>query len=308
MNNSIKPQNEWGAYRLGNHAAVRGRIGWKGLKSEEYTEDGPFLIAGNHIVGQRIHWSLCQHISHFRYDESPLIKLQDNDIIISKDGTIGRVALIEQLPGDSTINSTMMLIRINNHVDLDPKFIFYTLQGGEFQKLVAERVSGSGVPHLFQADMKELKVSAPKIREQRKIAKILTTVDNLIEKTETLIAKYESIKQGMMHDLFTRSVDEDGQLRPPVDEAPELYKESELGWIPKEWAVCRLSDNTDLITSGSRGWAEYYSKSGSIFVRIGNLTRAHINFRWEDIQRVKPPVGSEGKRRVQSNNLDYPLP
>ena len=77
---------------------------------------------------------------------------------------------------------------------------------------------------------------------QRKIAKILTTVDNLIEKTQTLIDKYQSIKQGMMHDLFTRGVDQNGKLRPTYEEAPHLYKESELGWIPKEWDVKPLFD------------------------------------------------------------------
>ncbi|MCF7960281.1 MAG: restriction endonuclease subunit S [Pirellula sp.] len=62
-------------------------------------------------------------------------------------------------------------------------------------------------------------------------------LDNLIEKTEALIAKYQAIKQGMMHDLFTRGVDEHGHLRPTYEEAPELYKQSELGWIPNEWKV-----------------------------------------------------------------------
>ena len=77
----------------------------------------------------------------------------------------------------------------------------------------------------------------PSLLEQRKIARILTTLDNLIEKTEALIAKYQAIKQGMMHDLFTRGVDAHGHLRPPQAEAPDLYKQSELGWIPKEWEV-----------------------------------------------------------------------
>jgi type I restriction enzyme S subunit len=72
---------------------------------------------------------------------------------------------------------------------------------------------------------------------QNKIAKILTTLDNVIEKTEAAIAKYEAIKQGMMHDLFTRGIGKDGQLRPRYEDAPELYKKSDLGWIPKDWEV-----------------------------------------------------------------------
>lgn len=247
MSSSV--HNVWPTCRLGDHAAVRGRIGWKGLKSEEYTDEGPYLIAGNHILGDKIQWDKCQHVNLFRYDESPEIKLQVGDVIISKDGTIGRVAFIDRLPGPTTINSTMMLIRLASRSDLEPHYVFYSLQGEEFKKLVSERVSGSGVPHLFQADMKELVISKPEINEQRKIAKILSTVDNLIEKTQALIDKYQSIKQGMMHDLFTRGADENGQLRPSYEEAPHLYKESELGWIPKEWDVKRLED----VSSVDRG-------------------------------------------------------
>lgn len=87
----------------------------------------------------------------------------------------------------------------------------------------------------------------PPLPQQRKIARILTTLDNVIEKTEALIAKYQAIKQGLMHDLFTRGVDATGKLRPPQPEAPELYKQSELGWIPKEWDVHRLGDTTQKI-------------------------------------------------------------
>jgi type I restriction enzyme S subunit len=238
-------------FNLGQLAHVRGRIGWKGLKSHEYTDAGPYLVAGTHIRGDKIQWDRCQHINEFRYDESPEIKLNLKDIIISKDGTIGRIALVDYMPGPTTINSTMMLVRLKGQELLCSEFIFYFLQGEKFKKLVAERVAGSGVPHLFQADMKTLTVFAPSLPKQQKIAKILSTVDNLIEKTQTLIEKYTAIKQGMMADLFTRGIDmttgdtpnsKGGKLRPSVEDAPELYKQTELGWVPKEWEVKCLED------------------------------------------------------------------
>jgi type I restriction enzyme S subunit len=87
-----------------------------------------------------------------------------------------------------------------------------------------------------------IEVVIPPLPEQCKITRILTTVDNLIETSEALVAKYQAIKQGMMHDLFTRGVDENSHLRPTYDEAPDLYKPSELGWIPKEWESKALND------------------------------------------------------------------
>lgn len=75
---------------------------------------------------------------------------------------------------------------------------------------------------------------------QRRIAEILSTLDEAIEQTEALIAKHQQIKVGLMHDLFTRGVTPDGQLLPTCKQAPDLYKESPLGWVPKEWGVKRL--------------------------------------------------------------------
>lgn len=84
--------------------------------------------------------------------------------------------------------------------------------------------------------VKKLPIAYPKdIGQQRKIAAILTSVDTEIEKTESLIVKYQQIKAGLMHDLFTRGVTANGKLRPPRDKASKLYKETPIGWIPKEW-------------------------------------------------------------------------
>jgi type I restriction enzyme S subunit len=110
--------------------------------------------------------------------------------------------------------------------------------------------------------------------EQRKIAKILTTIDNLIEKTAGLITKYQAIKQGMIHDLFTRGVDEHGHLRPTYDEAPALYKPSALGQIPKEWDVAVLRDEIDIL-HGFSFQGEYFADSlpGEVLLVPGNFHR-----------------------------------
>jgi type I restriction enzyme S subunit len=82
--------------------------------------------------------------------------------------------------------------------------------------------------------------------QQRRIAEILSTLDEAIEQTEALIAKMQQVKAGLMHDLFTRGVTPDGRLRPTREQAPELYKESPLGWIPKEWEVALISEAFDI--------------------------------------------------------------
>lgn len=220
--------SDWGEVVLGDYAHIKARIGWRGLSSSEYTVTGPYLIAGTHIRGESVDWDNCHHINKFRYDESPEIQLQEEDVVISKDGTIGRLGFIENMPGLATINGTMMLIRPDSN--FHSKFIYYYLQGDKFQKVVKEKVSGSSVPHIFQRDMVTLNVPFPPHPEQKKIAAILTSVDEVIEKTQAQIDKLKALKTGMMQELLTRGVGVDGK---PHTE----FKDSPVGRIPKGWEV-----------------------------------------------------------------------
>ena len=76
--------------------------------------------------------------------------------------------------------------------------------------------------------------------EQTRIAEVISSIDDAIAQTEELIAKTQQIKAGLMHDLFTRGVTADGQLRPPREDAPEFYEDSPLGWVPRGWSAPRL--------------------------------------------------------------------
>jgi len=129
------------------------------------------------------------------------------------------------------------------------------------RRSVLAKSTVSANTNINQESLKTITVPLPPLPHQRKIARILTTVDSIIEKTEAAIAKYKAIKQGMMHDLFTRGIDvKTGKLRPKFEDAPELYKESELGWIPKEWEVDELGTLVETYAGGtpSRSRPEYF--------------------------------------------------
>lgn len=226
--------------RLGRICYIKARIGWRGLSSSEYTKDGPFLIAGQHIKDGKIAWDKCDHISDKRYQESHEIMLRSGDVILTKDGTIGRVARVDELPGDATINGTMMLVRPLRR--LDYRYLYHVLSGRSFQKLIEDKVSGSSIPHIFQRDMVELELDLPPIDHQFKIAEILDTLDEAIRGTEAVVAKLKSTKLGLLHDLLTRGIDVSGNLRPRYLDAPHLYKETSLGWLPIEWDVLEIQD------------------------------------------------------------------
>ncbi len=165
---------------------------------------------------------------------------------------------------------------------------------------------GSTVKGVTLSQLNGLQVDLPSLPEQRKIAKIISTVDNLIEKTQALIDKYQSIKQGMMHDLFTRGVDESGQLRPSYEEAPHLYKESELGWIPKEWEVCRFDK---LLRSNIRDFGSFsmtnlidFVEEGVPFIKSESVNYGKINK--EKVSFITPHVHHLlGKSKVVKGDL-----
>ena len=101
-------------------------------------------------------------------------------------------------------------------------------------------------------------------KQQQKIAAILTTIDQTIDKTEALIHKYQQIKVGLMHDLFTRGVTADGKLRPSRKQAPELYKETPIGWIPREWEFSVMGKYIEKYLYGPRFDASLYNASGNV--------------------------------------------
>ena len=158
--------------------------------------------------------------------------------------------------------------------DVNAKWLYYQIANFDLSSLN----EATGVPSISRDYLYRVSFVDTDPNEQKKIARILTTLDNLIEKTEALIAKYQAIKQGVMHDLFTRGVDEHGQLRPAQQQAPDLYKQSELGWIPKDW-----DDPTTLgaISHFDSGYAfknQELTEFGWKIVRITNLHRPNFPY------------------------------
>jgi type I restriction enzyme S subunit len=154
----------------------------------------------------------------------------------------------------------------------DPNYLFHCVMSN-FVKAQAESKSvGSNYPAVNDCEVRRFLVFAPKLIEQRKIAQILDTLDTTIHQTEAIIAKLQQVKQGLLHDLLTRGIDANGELRPPVEVAPHLFKESPLGWIPKEWEVMSGRDVCDEIVVGIViRPTQYYRATGIPVLRSANV-------------------------------------
>jgi type I restriction enzyme S subunit len=186
---------------------IRGRLGWKGLKSEEYTESGyPFLSAFN-IINNKLDWSDINYISQERYDESPEIKLNVGDILLVKDGAgIGKCARIDDLPlGESTVNSSLAVITPKTY--LNYKYLYYYLQSNSFWSIINLLLVGMGVPHLTQTNMKNIKMPLPPFEEQILIAEHLDTkcgeIDSLIATKRKKIEALKVYKKSIIYEAVT---------------------------------------------------------------------------------------------------------
>ena len=208
--NSLR-ENEWQLIRLGDQAVIKGRLGWKSLKQEEYVDNGPSMIAGKHITNGVINWYNVDHIPQWRYDESPEIMLRNGDIIFSKDGSLGNPALIEKLNCLATINSTMMLVRLKKSIT--PRFFYQIMLSNQFENLIRLKVSGSSIPHLFQADMTNFKFCAPKLTEQTQIGEFFKKLDALIQTQQKNLEKTKTLKAAYFVELFPKDNESNPKIR-----------------------------------------------------------------------------------------------
>ena len=122
-------------------------------------------------------------------------------------------------------------------------FFYYLLHRQDFLNRVLAVCTGTGYPAITPTELSKIYVCYPgSSSDQAHIAEILSTCDEVIEKSERAKEKFQRIKEGLLTDLMTRGIGRDGKVRPKPSEAPELYKQSELGLIPKDWEVKRLGD------------------------------------------------------------------
>jgi type I restriction enzyme S subunit len=141
-----------------------------------------------------------------------------------------------RIDGPSWVNNHAHILRTASQIP--QSFIYWSIVHKDIRRYIA----GGTRAKLNQSELKEIEILVPNPQEAEQIAQILDTLDTQIQKTVALIAKLEKIKGGLLHDLLTRGIDQNGQLRPTPEQTPELYKESALGLIPKEWEVEYLSN------------------------------------------------------------------
>ena len=189
--------------KLGDYLYIKGRIGWKGLKKSEYLPISDYrIINGESLTLSGIDWNKAGYISAERYEESPEIMLNIGDILLSKDGTIGKIGYVDKLEIPSSVASGIFVIRNTRQAEISTQFIYYLLKSRLFKAFITSRTEGSVIPHLYQKDFMEFEFQLPspddmKIFDDTTAAMFSMVFSNLNE-NERLIHLRDSLLPKLM--------------------------------------------------------------------------------------------------------------
>jgi type I restriction enzyme S subunit len=275
---------DWETKNIGEDATLKARIGWQALTTNEYQSIGNhYLVTGTDFNAGEVQWDTCWHVDEWRYKQDSNIQLRINDVLVTKDGTIGKVGYVDKLPKPATLNSGVFVIR-PKYTSFVPKYFFYVLTSSLFKEFIRNITAGSTITHLYQKDFVTFNFPLPPKKEQTAIATALSDVDNLIQSLEKLIAKKEAIKTGTMQQLLT------GKTRLPEfatrdDGSAKGFKQTELGHIPEDWEVFKFNDLTNLITCGIAATPIYVPENlGVPFLSSTNIKNGKIQ--WKNFKYI----------------------
>lgn len=202
--------DQWSVKKIKHTSYLKGRVGWKGLTSDEYLESGyAYLVTGTDFKSKYINWDNCHHVDEFRYEDDPYIKLKDGDLLITKDGTIGKLALVENLKGYACLNSGIFLVRpIHSYIT---SYLYWVLSSNSFSEFYKMTSVGSTIQHLYQNVFENFFFPIPTIDEQQEIVayieKATKEIDTLIEKAKRSIELAKEHRTALISAAVTGKID-----------------------------------------------------------------------------------------------------
>ena len=227
----------WNLLKLKYFSYLKGRIGWQGLTADEFIDEGPYLITGTDFENGRIQFDRSYHISEARYAQAPEIQLQIGDLLVTKDGTVGKMAYVDELPGKASLNSHLLLIR-----PLEGKyhnrFLFWLMSSSVFTGYTEYSQDGTIMASLSQEKIGNFIAYFPDLDEQCAIADVLDAqcakIDSVIADIEKQIEILQKYKKSLITEAVTKGLDRSVPM-----------KNSGIEWaqhIPAHWQTTRMQE------------------------------------------------------------------
>lgn len=225
------PQH-WDVKRIKELSYLKGRVGWKGLTSDEFLESGfACLVTGTDFRAKHIDWSECYWVDQERYDDDPFIQLKEGDLLITKDGTIGKLAIVTGLKNPACLNSGIFLVR--PLASYKTAYLYWVLSSSAFSHFCDLASYGSTIQHLYQNVFENFAFPIPPEAEQNAIVAFLDReigkIDALVDEQRRLIELLNEKRQAVVTKAVTKGLNPDVVIKPSgVDW---------LGDVPEHWDV-----------------------------------------------------------------------
>ncbi len=214
------------------------------------------------------------------YDFQRKTSLYGGEIVLANVGSVGKVYLVPNYNMPMTLAPNTYLVKCNDYVD--QRFVYQFLISSFYLKGLYRNINSTTLSAINKDNFRSIPIALPPSKkEQIAIRNILESIDSTIKQTDKLIEKYQQIKIGLMQDLFTRGLNEDGNLRPTREQSPELYHKTVIGWIPVDWDAVTLDSIKESLADGPFGsnlkTEHYVTSPGVRVVRLQNLLASSYN-------------------------------
>lgn len=247
---------DWSVVPLKYYLSLKGRIGWNGLKSEEFQEKSyAYLVTGQDFNSDVVNWEKCYQINKERYDEDPFIQLENGDLLVTKDGTIGKVAKVVNLDKPACLNSGIFVVKQTKGV-FEQNYLYWVLVSNQLKEFVGFNSTGSTIAHLYQNVFENMPLTVPSLKEQHAIASYLDhkvgQIDASVSAINTQIDDLKSYRQSIISEAVTKGLNPDVPMK---DSGVEW-----IGEIPESWDC--LPMKRGLTINNGKDYKEIQSDEG----------------------------------------------
>jgi type I restriction enzyme S subunit len=206
-----KMPSHWEIEKVARTTYLKGRIGWQGLKSTEFKTEGPHLVTGTDFNNGYVNWDSCVRVTEQRYDEAKFIQVKEGDLLITKDGTIGKVAIAKDAPEKVSVNSGIFVTRPlqNDYIN---RYFYYLMLSNVFKEFFQLTLTGnSTILHLYQGVFSQFRYPLPPMNEQIEIVEYLDRkteeINQLVQIKKDKIEKLNEYKKSLIYEAVTGKIE-----------------------------------------------------------------------------------------------------
>ncbi|EGP5230703.1 restriction endonuclease subunit S [Enterococcus faecium] len=249
---------EWEERKLEDIATMNARIGWQNLRTSEFLKNGEYmLITGTDFKNGEIDYSNIHYVAKERYDQDKKIQIQNGSILITKDGTLGKVAYVQGLSAPATLNAGVFNVKVREGSKVNRKYLFHYLKAPFLLKFANEQSTGGTIKHLNQNVLVKFPIPLPNFDEQTKISDFLTTLDDTIALHQRGLDLLKQTKQSYLQKMFPKKGEDKPEIRfAGFTDAWEQRKLTELA-----------TTYIGLVTTMTKNYTEY----GTLLIRNSDI-------------------------------------